>query len=257
MRSEEELVMEQKREDGRKRRRERLESDGLDSCRWCYANLQRFKVKHLVVALGETWYLSLPHTVEKVQGQCYLAPIDHESAAAIAEGGPLQKEITKWKDNLARFFFEKEKKEVLFTETALLRHSMPHHLRIECFPLQRRDAEVAPSFFRQAILDTANEWSENPRLVEYLTESGKPVPIVQKFSYFSVEFGRAGGFIHIIENEGRFDLQFGQSVIASILSLSPPSQRPQRHRPEIEFQLMKNFAGRFEPYNWTRELVEP
>lgn len=76
------------------------------------------------------------------------------------------------------------------------------------------------------------------------------------FPYFFVEFGLSAGFLHVIDDEDKFDKDFGRSILAGLLGLGADRQhRGARAEPEaVQKQLQADFVAKFDPYDWTKQL---
>ena len=71
----------------------------------------------------------------------------------------------------------------------------------------------APLYFKKAIDEAESEWSQHhaKRLIETKTK-GLRGSIPPNFPYFYVQFGYANGFVHVIDDEQKFDREFGRQV---------------------------------------------
>ena len=80
--------------------------------------------------------------------------------------------------------------------------------------------------------------------------------IPPNFPYFFVEFGLSVGFLHVIDDEEKFDKDFGRSILAGLLGLGAESQH-RGARAETDIVIKKyhsDFASKFSPYDWTKQL---
>jgi len=228
----------------------------LENCRFCFENLARFQLKHLVVAFGNFTYLSLVRDGSLARGHCFIATTTHHvSSRQLSE--EIFEEIVNFKKSLYQMFFEKEGKEVIFFETCKDLQRQRQHLVVECVPLSRADASECPAFFKKAILECESEWSDNKKLIETEGWRGLRRRIPENFPYFYVQFGSSGGYCHIIEDERSFPWNFGRQVISGVLKMDPPSSRVAQtssYSMEQDMERLKWFLTRFEPYDWTRLL---
>lgn len=73
-----------------------------------------------------------------------------------------------------------------------------------------------------------------------------------------MEFGRDGGFAHVIEDESLFPHYFGQEVVGGMLDLPP---RTWLHPPTDSFDVLKQrnlrLSRHWRDYDWTAQLKEP
>lgn len=97
--------------------------------------------------------------------------------------------------------FAKENKGVLFFETVIsLRHQK--HSYIEAVPLPANQFADAPAYFRESILASESEWSQNKKLIDFSSRPGGfRRAMVPNLPYFMVQWDYKGeqGYGHIIE----------------------------------------------------------
>ena len=67
-------------------------------------------------------------------------------------------------------------------------------MAIDCVPMTERDGKAAPAYFRKAILEAGEEWSQHRKLYEHKGHLRGTVP--PGFSYFGVTFGVHMGYAH-------------------------------------------------------------
>ena len=224
----------------------------LDNCGFCYASPLRKQTKHLIIALGNATYLSLPNTHPLVLHHCQISTIEH--CRAITEMDETARdEIIKFKVALVKMF-AKLHRGCIFLETT---HDMEsrRHTVIDCRPLPKDEFLDAPIYFKKAILESDEEWASHKKL--YDSRGGKPIAqlIPKGFPYFHVEFGLDGGFAHVIEDREQFPEQFGKSVICGILQ--EPADIVLRNRvqsKEEEWKRVKAFLTCYKAFDWTLEL---
>ncbi|PRP77455.1 hypothetical protein PROFUN_14343 [Planoprotostelium fungivorum] len=222
----------------------------LDTCWFCYKDNPKLE-KNLIIALGNYTYLALPKRGTLTPGHCLIVPMDHVVSINTLDE-EVWNEMTLWFKYLTRMFAA-EKREPVFTEVATeLKKS--RHTFIECIPLEKRDAEQAPIFFRKSIQESESEWAQHKKLID---TRGKTIrrSVPPNFPYFSVEFGESGGYAHVIEDEKKFPRSFGREVIAGFLDLDPDVwMRPHNDTPDESNQKMKEFLEKWEPFDWTMQL---
>lgn len=80
--------------------------------------------------------------------------------------------------------------------------------------------------------------------------------IPPNFPYFFVEFGLSAGYVHVVDDEEKFDKDFGRSIVAGLLGLGAETQhRGARAEPlAVQKKLLSDFASKFDPYDWTKQL---
>jgi len=186
-----------------------------------------------------------------VPGHCVIVPMQHEIASTMVDED-VWKEIQLFRQCLMRMFAE-EGKDVIFLETVTTMKKK-YHMVIECVPLPKRDADVAPGYFKKAINDSEGEWLQHKKLID-TTGKGIRRAVPPNFPYFHVEFGDKGGFAHVIEDSSLFPFQFGTEVIAGILELPPQNwAHSKRESFETERQKVLTFVKTWEPFDWTLSL---
>jgi hypothetical protein len=68
-------------------------------------------------------------------------------------------------------------------------------------------------YFRKGLEEAESEWSQHAAKSVIDTKAkGLRGSIPQHFPYFYVQFGYANGFVHVIDNERKFDRNFGRQV---------------------------------------------
>ncbi|XP_023237188.1 CWF19-like protein 2 [Centruroides sculpturatus] len=190
-------------------------SSALKKCQFCLDSSHM--KKHLIVSLGKTVYLSLPSCQSLVDYHCYIVPMDHVTSGTLLDKD-VWSEIQTFKKRLTKMFDEMDKT-VIFMETSI-HHRWHPHCFIECIPVSKEDGDVAPMYFKKAIMESETEWSLNKKLIDlYKKDLLHSVP--KGLPYFHVEFGTSGGFAHIVEEEKLFPLYFGKEVIGGIKGIAP------------------------------------
>ncbi|KAL1516681.1 hypothetical protein ABEB36_000561 [Hypothenemus hampei] len=185
----------------------------LDNCPRCIQS--KVMQKHLIIALGEFVFLSVPEHEPLLKGHCLIAPIRHVAAVTQLDENEWN-EMKDFRKALLRLF-ESQGQEVIFFEVAMGFHRYPHMV-LECIPLESEEASMAPMYFKKAIDESETEWSQNKKLVSLKNRDVRQA-IPKELSYFSVAFGRDEGFAHVIEDEQLFPKNFAQEIIGGMLDL--------------------------------------
>jgi hypothetical protein len=228
------------------------QQSALEGCQFCFKG-SAFK-KHLVIALGEKTYLSIPPFGTLVPGHCLICTVEHQVTIHGTDEAEWN-EIQRFK-NCIRKMFLKQNKDIVFMETVTpysLRKE--NHTFLECIPVPIEVGQEAPSYFKKALLESGSEWSDNPKLID-TTGKGIKRSVPSNFPYFYVEFALSGkGFAHIIENENKFSYQFGKEIVSGMLKLPGNSVKSLRSKgDEAERKQMLAFVDMFQPFDWTLEL---
>ncbi|KFQ23496.1 CWF19-like 2, partial [Merops nubicus] len=104
--------------------------------------------------------------------------------------------------------FEAKDLDCVFLETNMSMKKR-YHMVYECIPLPKEVGDMAPIYFKKAIMESDEEWSVNKKLIDLSSKDiRKSVP--KGLPYFSVDFGLQGGFAHIIEDQNKFPHYFGK-----------------------------------------------
>ncbi|XP_037123869.1 CWF19-like protein 2 [Syngnathus acus] len=207
------------REDERLRNRATEESrrlaTSMEKCRHCF-NSQELQ-KHLIVAIGSKVYLSLPAGVSMTDGHCLICPLQHHCSGTTLDED-VWSEIQLFRRSLVRMF-ESQELDCVFMETHMNLRRRPHMV-LECIPLPRDLGDMAPIYFKKAIMECDEEWAMNKKVVDLSSKDiRKAVP--RGLPYFAVDFGLQGGFAHVIENEQKFPYYFGKEVVGGMMDVEP------------------------------------
>ncbi|KAL6970518.1 hypothetical protein U1Q18_030217 [Sarracenia purpurea var. burkii] len=224
-----------------------------ERCKFCFENPSR--PRHLVVAIANFTYLSLPHWQSVVTGHCCILTLQHESATRAVDNN-VWDEIRNFKKCLI-MMFAKQEKDVVFLETVMGLAQQRRHCLVECIPLPRDLAKQAPLYFKKAIDEAEDEWSQhNSKKLIDTSAKGLRGSIPKDFPYFHVEFGLNKGFVHVIDDEQQFKTNFGLNVIRGMLQLPEEDiyGRRKHDSAETQKQAVASFARDWEPFDWTKQL---
>ncbi|GAY46544.1 hypothetical protein CUMW_097870 [Citrus unshiu] len=224
-----------------------------ERCLFCFENPNR--PRHLVVAIANFTYLVLPQWESVVPGHCCILPVQHELATRTVDSH-VWDEIRNFKKCLI-MMFAKQEKELVFLETVMGLGQQRRHCLIECIPLPQKIAKQAPVYFKKAIDEAEDEWSQhNAKKLIDTSVKGLRGSIPKDFPYFHIEFGLNKGFVHVIDDETQFKSSFGLNVIRGMLHLPEEDMyRRRRHESvETQKQAVATFAQDWEPFDWTKQL---
>ncbi|KAG8370348.1 hypothetical protein BUALT_Bualt14G0107600 [Buddleja alternifolia] len=224
-----------------------------ERCNFCFDNPKR--PKHLVIAIANFTYLSLPQQQPIVPGHCGILTLQHESSTRSVDDN-VWDEIRNFKKCLIMMFAEQEK-DVVFLETVMGLARQRRHCLVECVPLPRDVAKQAPVYFKKAIDEAEDEWSQhNAKKLIDTSEKGLRGSIPKNFPYFHVEFGLKKGFVHVIDDEENFKSSFGLNVLRGMLRLPVEDMhRRGRHESiETQKQAVASFARDWVAFDWTKQL---
>jgi hypothetical protein len=224
-----------------------------ERCQFCFENPAR--PKHLVVAIANFSYLMLPQWQPVVPGHCCILTMQHESSTRGVDNN-VWDEIRNFKKCLI-MMFGKQEKEVVFLETVTGLSKQRRHCLVECIPLPQHAAKQAPLYFKKAIDEAEDEWSQhNAKKLIDTSEKGLRGSIPKDFPYFHVEFGLKKGFVHVIDDESNFEANFGLNVVRGILKL--PAEDMHRRRAHLSVEAQKGAVAEFSrdwaAFDWTKQL---
>ncbi|NXD70110.1 C19L2 protein, partial [Eolophus roseicapillus] len=165
----------------------------MEKCPYCYDSSELSK--HLIVAIG-TKCLRLRMKQFIFLHLIFLAlPVDFINSSRMFRNALVK-------------MFEAKDLDCVFLETNLSLKKR-YHMVYECIPLPKEVGDMAPIYFKKAILESDEEWSMNKKLIDLSSKDiRKSVP--KGLPYFSVDFGLQGGFAHVIEDQYSFPHYFGK-----------------------------------------------
>lgn len=228
-------------------------NSAVDQCRLCFASSNR--PRHLAIAIGQSSYLALPARGRLVPGHCLIVPAEHTPSTRQVDE-QVWSELRNFKKCLIQMFM-KQGQEVIFFETALRLGDMRSHAVVEAVPVPPAVAGRAPMFFKKAVDDATSEWAQHhaKRFIDTKAK-GLRSSIPPNFPYLNVEFGISDGFVHVIDDEQKFDPALARSVMIGLLSLPQEDmhRRARQENPRIQQQWADDFRKQFDPYDWTKML---
>ncbi|XP_049634506.1 CWF19-like protein 2 [Suncus etruscus] len=219
----------------------------MEKCLYCFDSAQF--PKHLIVAIGVKVYLCLPNFRSLTDGHCCIVPLQHHRASTLLDED-IWAEIQVFRKSLVQMFEEKGL-DCIFLETNM-NMKKQYHMVYECIPVPKEVGDMAPIYFKKAIMESDEEWSMNKKLIDLSSKDiRKSVP--RGLPYFSVDFGLQGGFAHVIEDQHKFPHYFGKEVIGGMLDLEPRLWR-KGLRESFEDQRRKalQFAQWWKPFDFTK-----
>ncbi|KAJ7526108.1 hypothetical protein O6H91_17G082000 [Diphasiastrum complanatum] len=225
-----------------------------ERCQFCFENPSR--PKHLIVAIANFTYLMLPTKFSLVQGHCYIVPMQHEGSTRNADDN-VWEEVRNFKKCLVKMFMQ-QNKDVVFIETVIGLVRQKRHCLVECIPISLDTAKQAPLYFKKAIEEAEDEWSQhNAKKLIDTRSKGLRACIPKNFPYFHVEFGMQGGYCHVIDDEAKFNRNLGHDVIKGILQ-EPEEELhsyAKQDSAEKQRQAVIEFSKMWKPYDWTKMLA--
>lgn len=223
-----------------------------ESCTFCLDEGKRVG-KHLLLSVGEKSYVCLPHRGALVPDHCLIVPLGHAGASTALETD-VYREIVDFQRALVRMY-DQQGKAAIFFETAAI-GKRAKHMVIHCVPMPKRDAAVAPGYFKKTLSDTGSEWGQHRKIID-TTGKGVRRAIPKEFPYFHVQFPDGTSFGHVIEDVKGFPKDLGKEVIAGILELEPEAVRGAHESYEAQRSRAQAFQRTWRPYDPTRAQRAP
>ena len=233
----------------------------LDSCPLCHHEDSDKPPVAPVVSLATRAYLTLPTEPEISDGGASIIPIQHRSNLLECDDDEWE-EIRNFMKALTRMYHD-QGRSVLFYENAATPHRH-RHASMEAVPLPYSLGEIAPQFFKEAILTSDEEWTQHKKIIDTLARSkdglGKLAfrrTLVKEMPYFHVWFEIDGGLGHVIEDSNRWpkgDL-FAREVLGGMLDKGPEVVKKQG-RWRRDDPRMEAFRRRWRKFDWTRILTD-
>ncbi|XP_037746030.1 CWF19-like protein 2 isoform X1 [Chelonia mydas] len=219
----------------------------MEKCPYCFDSPEL--PKHLIIAIGIKVFLSLPNYQSLTEGHCVIAPLQHYTAATLLDED-IWEEIQMFRKALVKMFESKEL-DCVFLETNMSIKKR-YHMVYECIPLPKELGDMAPIYFKKAILESDEEWSMNKKLID-LSSRDVRKSIPRGLPYFSVDFGLQGGFAHVIEDQHKFPHYFGKEIIGGMLDLEPRLwKKGIRENFDDQRKKVLQFAQWWKPYDITK-----
>ena len=76
------------------------------------------------------------------------------------------------------------------------------------------------------------------------------------FPYFHVEFNMKGGFVHVIDDDDKWRVDFGRDVLIGLLDLPENTTQAKKRPlpPAVLKREMDQFLDMWDPHDWTKQL---
>ncbi|XP_055596990.1 CWF19-like protein 2 homolog [Uranotaenia lowii] len=195
-----------------------------------------------IVSMGTNVFLAVPSWKALQTRHCLIVPISHYPALTHMDEDVFQ-DLTDTCKAVKRMFAA-HKQEVIFFETVRYINRNPHTY-VQCVPAD--NYEMAPFYFKKAILESETEWAMNKKLHPLRgLEIRKTVP--KGLPYFWVNFNLENGFAHVIEDQEDFPVTFASETIAGILGLETRDWRKpgREHNPRQRVQEFQRWWKEFD-----------
>ncbi|KAF9917404.1 hypothetical protein BX616_001122 [Lobosporangium transversale] len=237
----------------------RKTQSALENCPMCFKDDGRTPPIMPVVSMGSSVYLGLPLYKEFLPGHCMIVPVQHITSTLECDDDAWD-EIRNFMKCLIQMNAA-EDKAVIFSET-VINLQWQKHTVIECIPIPWDAGQAAPGYFKEAILNADEEWSQHKKLIE--TDAKDPSNggfrrrLTSKLPYFHVWFGSPDkGYGHVIENADKFEDYFVKEVLASVCEMDALqwSRRNKKRIPVVENpRRIEEFKKSWKAWDWTRSI---
>jgi len=248
----------------------------LDACQFCWQDEGSRPPRATVIASGTRAFLALPRGESLVEGHCYIVPMQHYISSLEADDDCWD-EIKNFMKCLMQMAAAR-KQGVVFCETVLNIRAQ-RHTYIEAIPVPHDLFEQIPGVFKQSILMSEDEWSQNRKLIDF-KDKGFRRTMVPQLPYFMVQWDYKGlqGYGKVIEGTdsnrgekggeedaleemstagGEVPHYFAAEIVGTLLDLEPRQWRkPRRLSSEEERTRTTAFKKQWQPFDWTRLLAQ-
>jgi hypothetical protein len=234
----------------------------LDSCQLCHHEDKHQLPIAPIVSLATRVYLTLPTEPELSDGGAVIVPIQHRTNLLECDEDEWE-EIRNFMKCLTRMYHDQGRSVIFYENSAAPQRKM--HAAMQAVPLPYEFGDTAPAFFREAILSSAEEWTQHKKLIDTAKKAregaGKAafrMSLAKEMPYFHVWFELDGGLGHIVEDEGRWprgDL-FAREIIGGILDLGPDVIKRQGRWRRGEDVRLEPWRKRWRKFDWTRVLTD-
>ena len=248
----------------------------LDSCPLCHHEDTDTPPVAPTVSLATRVYLTLPTEPEISEGGACIVPIQHRTNLLECDEDEWEEirvrcypsqsysELTilqNFMKSLIRMYHD-QGRAVIFYENAGVPHRKKH-AAMEVVPVPYSLGEMAPAFFKEAILTADEEWTQHKKLIDTLAKARQGLgrtafrrTLAKEMPYFHVWFEIDGGLGHIVEDAARWpkgDL-FAREIIGGMLDV-PIDVVKRQGRWEKGDRRVDGFRKRWKKFDWTRVLT--
>ncbi|XP_063609512.1 CWF19-like protein 2 [Penaeus indicus] len=176
--------------------------------------------------------------------------VQKESSAKQAERDR-QKAIDDLRKSLVRMFNSRDE-DCIFFETVKRLRNYPHMV-INCVPLPKEMGDMAPIYFKKAIMECEAEWAQNKKLVDLKNRSVRSA-VPKGLPYFFVDFAMDPGYAHVIEDEQDFPHNFAQEIVGGMLDLENNLWRkPRKENFDQQRRKVMEFGGWYKEFDPTQD----
>lgn len=190
-----------------------------------------------------------------------IVPIQHRTNLIECDDDEWE-ELRNFMKCLTRMYHD-QGRDVIFYENAA-HPGRKGHAAMQAVPIPFELGDTAPAFFREAILESASDWTQHKPIIDTLKAArnglGKSAfrrSLAKEMPYFHVWFELDGGMAHIVEDERTWpngDL-FAREVLGGMLDVGIEVVKRQGRWVKGDRRADK-WAKGWRKFDWTRVLTE-
>ncbi|KAI1597405.1 cell cycle control protein cwf19 [Pyrenophora tritici-repentis] len=178
----------------------------LDSCPLCHHEDKSPPQPPVapIVSLATRIFLTLPTEPEISTGGAVIVPIQHRTNLVECDDDEWE-EIRNFMKSLTRMYHD-QGRDVVFYENAVF-PGRKGHAAMNVVPIPFELGDTAPAFFKEAILESAGDWTQHKPIIDTAKASrnglGKQAfrrSLAKEMPYFHVWFELDGGLGHVVED---------------------------------------------------------
>ncbi|KAI0575070.1 Cell cycle control protein cwf19 [Pyrenophora tritici-repentis] len=178
----------------------------LDSCPLCHHEDKSPPQPPVapIVSLATRIFLTLPTEPEISTGGAVIVPIQHRTNLVECDDDEWE-EIRNFMKSLTRMYHD-QGRDVVFYENAAF-PGRKGHAAMNVVPIPFELGDTAPAFFKEAILESAGDWTQHKPIIDTAKASrnglGKQAfrrSLAKEMPYFHVWFELDGGLGHVVED---------------------------------------------------------
>ncbi|KAI4924762.1 hypothetical protein J4E85_007879 [Alternaria conjuncta] len=235
----------------------------LDACPLCHHEDKSPPQPPLapIISLATRVFLTLPTEPEISTGGAVIVPIQHRTNLLECDDDEWD-EIRNFMKCLTRMYHD-QGRDVVFYENAAF-PGRKGHAALNAVPIPYELGDTAPAFFKEAILESASDWTQHKPLIDTQKASrnglGKQAfrrSLAKEMPYFHVWFELDGGLGHIVEDERawpRGDL-FAREVLGGMLDVGVEIVKRQGRWVKGD-RRVEGWRKGWRKFDWTRVLTE-
>jgi len=235
----------------------------LDSCPLCHHEDKSPPQPPIapIVSLGTRVFLTLPTEPEISTGGAVIVPIQHRTNLIECDDDEWE-EIRNFMKSLTRMYHD-QGRDVIFYENAAF-PGRKGHAAMNVVPIPFELGDTAPAFFKEAILESAGDWTQHKPIIDTAKASRNGLgrqafrrSLAKEMPYFHVWFELDGGLGHVVEDERawpRGDL-FAREVLGGMLDVGVEVVKRQGRWVKGD-RRVEGWRKGWRKFDWTRVLTE-